>query len=292
LPISPYILIGKTIQRRQEMKKILLLGAIVSLTMWNVEVTAQPSVYEYTVDTSLYDNNKTITGASSFFPGPELPVSHEFTAFSTGFFLTAYKKKNSDQYDIYSFSGKIGSITIPDSLWSNTRILFSQTFIDADQDWECLVKDIISLKSFNGFKVLDNDGTELLADTGNCYYGYDGQNTYVLDPRVNGCKAWRFRANVSSASPNGLTKTAAMPHAMMTFGPTGDYRIRLAPSSGGKTSVSLFDMLGRCVFSRDIGNLTSPVNFTIPENNVPPSPFITKVQNEKGAVLRKEIPVR
>ena len=212
---------------------------------------------------------------------------------STGFFLTAYKNKNSDQYDIYSFTGKIGSIIIRDSLWSNSSFLFSQTFIDADPDWECLVTYRIYPESFSRFKVLDNNGATLLADTGSCIYGYDGQNTYVLQPRENGCRAWRFRTNVSSASPNGLAKTSrAIPNAMMTFGPTGDYRITLAPASSGKTSVTLTDMLGRCVFSRDFGNLTSPVTFTIPENGVPPSPFITKVQDEKGTYLRKEIPIR
>jgi hypothetical protein len=52
------------------------------------------------------------------------------------------------------------------------------------------------------------------------------------------------------------------------------------------------DMLGRRIFPKDIGNVLSPVTFTIPENGVPPSPFVTKVQDEKGTVLRKEIPIK
>ena len=106
-------------------------------------------------------------------------------------------------------------------------------------------------------------------------------------------KAWRFRTDVSSAPPKGFAKTASsIPNAMMTFGPTGDYRISLTPVSGGKTSVTLFDMLGRCVFSKDIGNLTGPVTYTIPENGVPATPFIAKVKDEKGVLLKKELPVR
>jgi len=180
---------------------------------------------------------------------------------------------------------------------SNKAFSFSQTYIDEDSDWECIVDYKDYPETFHHLIVADADGTVLLSDTssyGSFNYAYDLQNTYVFLPLNNSSyKYWRFRTNVSSASPNALSKTAgSFPHAMMTYGPTGDYRITLAPVGGGKTSVQLFDMLGRNIFSKNIDNITSPMSFTIPENNLPQSPFIAKVKDEKGVSIKREIPVR
>jgi hypothetical protein len=79
---------------------------------------------------------------------------------------------------------------------------------------------------------------------------------------------------------------------MIMFGPSNDYQITLQPTGGGKTSVQLFDMLGRLVFEKRIDDLTKPVSFSIPADQTSRTPFITKVQDQNGATLKKEIPVR
>jgi hypothetical protein len=277
--------------------RIIFLLAAAALVTWHAEATAQTPVYEYKVDTSIYQITR-----SYFCPAPNaVGLMRDPQNWSTGvpeleFFagaiaLDAYHKKNSNQYDIFSFTGKIASVTIPMDGWGN--IFFSQYFVDNDADWECIYNyypDSIRL-----FKVFDANGTTLLSDTGFANYGYDWQNTYIVRTATPqwSFKAWRFRTNVSSGTPGGLAKTAgSSPQAMMTFGPTGDYRISLAPVSGGKTSVTLTDMLGRRVFSREVGNLTGPVSFTIPDNEVPPTPFVTKAKDERGTVVKKAIPRR
>jgi hypothetical protein len=284
------------------MKKICLL-ALTTLTMWNMKAAAQTAVYEYTPDTAIYEG----TLRALFCPAPSAlgitkfddpNVGSTVSDFAGAVALFAEKKKNSNQYDIFSFTGKIASVTIPMDPNIFGWIFFSQFFINNDADWECIFN--YSNDTTLLFKVFNANGTALLSDTGRVIYGYDWQNTYVVRmPQManfgkkNGLKAWRFRTDVSSSLPNGLAKSAgAFPHAMMTFGPAGDYQIKLAPGSGGKTSVTLTDMLGRRIFSRNVGNVTSPMTFTVPGIEVPPSPFVTKVQDERGTVRKKEIPKR
>jgi hypothetical protein len=290
--------------RMEEMKKRIL-TAISILIAWNFQALGQVPEFEFSVDTSIYAGP--YTNYVNVYPGPNTDFDNVYSYQASGKALLAARKKNSTQYDIFSFTGKIGSMTIPDptdsTITSYNGYMFSQTFIDNDPQWECIVwyrgsSYCGTYPAIDYFKVFDNDGTVLLSDTGSAYYGLAGQNTYVFRVMydcnsVRKFKAWRFRTNVSSASPGGLAKSAgSIPHAMMAFGPSGDYRITLAPASGGKTSVTLTDMLGRQVFSREVGNLTSPVTFTIRETGVPPTPFVAKVRNEKGTVAKREIPVR
>jgi hypothetical protein len=80
---------------------------------------------------------------------------------------------------------------------------------------------------------------------------------------------------------------------MMTFGAsTGEYRVSLQPAGGGKTSMQLFDMIGRTIFTKIIDDITRPVTFTVPQDNVPRTPFIAKFQDENGLTVQKKIPVR
>lgn len=151
--------------------------------------------------------------------------------------------------------------------------MVSQTFIDSYDEWEYLVNN----NSFDGpFSVVDDDQSVILSGNGGGEYGFDGQNTYVLQmpPRQDipdaEQKVWRFRTSITSSAPPSLSKTTTSPlHPIMTYGPSGNYRISLEPSGGGTTTLQLFDMLGRCVFARQIDNITKPVSFTVPEDHVP-----------------------
>jgi hypothetical protein len=268
-------------------------AAIAALIVWNTGIYGQVLVTGYTLDTSEYR----AAASCYFFPGPNV---YSTNLSGGGVNIYAYKVKNSDRYDFFSFSGKVSSMAIsssligvPDSDYNS--IYFSQTFIDSDTGWECIVNYFDVNKNYaEYFKVLDGNGSLLLSDTGLGTYGFDGYNTYVVQrPMTTTIKAWRFRTNISSVSQNPLAKAAlGVPHAMMTFGMNGDYRIKLAPADGGKMSVRLFDMLGRTVFTRCIDRVTAPVTLTIPEYDLPPGPFITKLRDDKGATTKREIPVR
>jgi hypothetical protein len=271
------------------MKKTLL-AAFAALIAWNSEVTGQVLVTDYALDTSEY----AMVPSYKVFPGPNYFATD---LSGGGMNLYVYKAKNGDRYDFFSFSGKFSSVTIPASIVAAPdsdyhSLLFSQTFVDNDTGWECIVNYYDVKKNYAlYFKVFDGSGA---SDTGLGTYGFDGYNTYVVQRQMTPTiKAWRFRTNISSVAPNSLGKTAALaPHAMMTFGMNGDYRIKLAPAQGGKMSVRLFDMLGRTVFTRYIDRITAPVTLTISEGDVPPGPFITKVQDKNGAMVKREIPVK
>lgn len=147
------------------------------------------------------------------------------------------------------------------------------------------------------FKVFDDDGTILLSDSGVPNYGFDGQNTYVVAGNVDNetplkIRSWRFRTNVTASAPS-LRKTTAATMPMTIYGPISDnLRIKLLPTGSNRTTVQLFDLMGRCIFSKEVGKLTSPVTFTVPENNVPQSPFITRLENGDGSFVKKRLPVR
>jgi hypothetical protein len=124
-------------------------------------------------------------------------------------FLQAFKRKSSNQFDLYSFDGKIATSTVPFINESEPSISFSRTMLDDDGGWESIVNysivtndNIINPKLADFFKVFDNDGTELLADSGRAYYGFDGNNTYVItwnNPYGNSFyDSWRFRTNIST----------------------------------------------------------------------------------------------
>ena len=79
---------------------------------------------------------------------------------------------------------------------------------------------------------------------------------------------------------------------MMLLGASGDYNITLQPAGTGKTSIQLIDFMGRAVFNKTIDNVTAPMTFSIPETELPRTPFIAKVRNNEVNAVKKEIPVR
>jgi endo-1,4-beta-xylanase len=94
------------------------------------------------------------------------------------------------------------------------------------------------------------------------------------------------RDNVITIAPNSQT-------SFITYGPTaGSYRLLFTPSNAGRTSLQMFDMLGRSIGSSRFDNTAEPFTFTFPQNRAPHSPFIAKVSDKSGASAQQEIPIR
>ena len=258
---------------------LILLLEVMGFTKANAQIRS----ISYTVDSSTYKK----LSEQYFYPGP---LSHSTRS------LYAFDKKNSDQCDIFSFKGKIASVTIPLSIKDSSinQLSFSQTFVDNDADWECLL-----YMSSGTIYVLDNDGTVLLEGFGTRpNYGYDGNNTYVVDYFSNSSgftlKAWQLRTGITSSSPQeGLYKkngtSPQMP--MITYGPSGSYRVSLQPAGGGKTAVQVFDLMGRLTFSKVFEDINKKTTFTIPAENVPQSPFVTQTTDNNGQTSRTTVPI-
>lgn len=175
------------------------------------------------------------------------------------------------------------------------NITFSQTFVDEDANFECIVNYYVSISennvSFVLFKLLSEDGNQILSDSGYAGYGFDGQNTYLIS-NVNGCswKTWKLRSNISYTSRPLSKKSSPTIGPMMTYMPSGDFRVSLQPVAGG-TSVQIFDMLGRQIFRKDVRNIREPASFIIPSSSLPHSPFVARVNNTNGSYVKKETPV-
>lgn len=257
------------------MKSVTFLLSFLLVVFFKSPAKGQELVCTNRIDTSVYEiADFTIIPIA----GPETAYyeGRGRIAFTT--MLSAYRKKGTDQFDIFSFTGKVGTVTIIGIQGSNIFVFPSQKFIDNDDEWEYIVNKEMP----SSFSVIDDDQSVLLSGSGNVDYGFDGENTYVLDryapnpsfPEIEQ-KVWRFRTNVASNAPPSLSKSTTSPlHPIMTYGLTGNYRVSLAPSGEGKTTLQLFDMLGRCIFARQIDNITKPVTFTVPEERVPRSPFV------------------
>ncbi len=273
------------------MNNRLILIIAVFLSTCSLGHGASPVYSEFTVDTSIYDRKVNfwyvpdpyVRGA-----GPNSPVD----AIKGEMAVCGYLRKNSDQVDLYSYTGICGNLIIPNIHEEHYSIIYcSRRLIDDDAEWETIVNLPTSM-----FKLFDNDGTILLSDRGDAYFGFDGQNTYVVSGSMYtsqpSIRSWRFRTNISAAAPALRKSTAATAQPMTIYGPTNDnLRIKLIPTGSNQTTVQLFDLMGRCLFSKQVGKLTSPVIFTVPEGNVPQSPFITRVENDDGAYLKKRLPV-
>ena len=170
--------------------------------------------------------------------------------------------------------------------------------IDGDDGWESIVnyKDVLDYSRSN-FKVFDENGNELLAESGIAMYGFDGKNTYVVvmtGVLPLGIKSWQFRTDVLDQNSKSLAKTKSIHQAQMQiYGLSdGNYKVSLIPSSGNQVQFQMFDLMGRCIFSKQLENLKTPVTFTIPESNIPNSPFIAKVKDGNETLYKKQIPVR
>ncbi|MBN1600601.1 MAG: hypothetical protein JW915_03280 [Chitinispirillaceae bacterium] len=261
----------------------------------------QELVYEFESDPAIYD------GISSTFRSV-IVAPENLTPQCCIDFYFVMRRKDNGFFDIFARTGKIGSFSINNSLLEQYRSgsssypCVTQKIFDTDDGWE------IFFQNRAGALVIDDDGTTLFRygdgivnDTdSNWYYsafGFDGNSTYIcIEARgiTNyAYKLYRFRTNISPTKPYSLSKKAAGPNTMMFFGASaGDYRISLLPSGGGKTSVQLFDMMGRQVFESQVDNITRPFSITIPAEQTSRTPFITRVRDKNGSVVKKEIPVR
>jgi hypothetical protein len=257
---------------------------------------AQELLGTFSIDTTIYLHINSSYGIRG--PGNHIEMGFDnFFYFRGTDILSLYRKKGSDQYDIFSFFGKIGSITIPSVANERIRtIIYSQTMINADTNFECIVNYQPISEDTCLFKVFDRTGNQLLSDKGTAGYGFDGQNTYIISLPFSEQgddytrKIWKFRSNISSLSKS-LSKTAATPGPMMTYMPSGDLRVNLQPVSGG-TSIQIFDMLGRQLFNETVQNINKPTTFNIPASGMPNSPFVARVNNGNGSYVKKGMPVR
>ena len=278
---------------------------VIILLLLPVYLFAQELFSSFSVDTNVYND---FYNTGSWYEGVSIKAVRGPLFVGTGVtfeeglglfdILLCYQKKGTEQFDVFSFNGKCGSIKIPSSAFPSEAhlisIFISQTYLDADADFECLVSYYfpdpnIAMPTY--FKALDEDGNQILSDSGTAGYGFDGRDTYVWTITDNRTiKTWRFRTNVSYAS-RPLAKTNIFPGPMMACLPSGDFRVNLQPSSGG-TSVQIFDMLGRQVFNKIVQNIKESMSFNIPSRDIPNSPFVARVNNQSGSFIKKEIPVR
>lgn len=85
---------------------------------------------------------------------------------------------------------------------------------------------------------------------------------------------------------------AAAPLPMMMFGASGNFQINLQPAGGGKTSVQLYDFLGRLLYAKTIDDISVPTRINIPERNVPKTTFAVKIKDDKRSTVQTAFPVR
>ena len=280
-------------------KSVLL--AIIFLMFLPLKIAAVTPVHMpiVSIDTSNYEFGGNYI-RNSFVPSPYTTWDVSYNYNGNSMIIRSFLKKNSNQYDLYSFAGRIGTSVIPiirDSDKIITDVGFSCKMIDDDDSWESIVLYYpLGKYEERYYKVFDHDGTELLADSGSAFYGFDGNSTYVINYKGRDdymTDSWRFRTNLASSSPSLPKTRAATPGLMRIYGQNdGNYRVTLSPSSGNQINFQMFDLLGKCVFSKKINNLTTPQSFVVPGSNVPQSPFIAKVSDKNGSNCKKQIPVR
>ncbi|HEX2956890.1 MAG TPA: hypothetical protein VHO70_08655 [Chitinispirillaceae bacterium] len=279
-----------------KIKNTVVVAFIFTLSIRTLGVTPV-HVGRVSIDTSLY------YGFGCYYvPGPSTNWQDSRDYDNGQMILQSWQKRGTKQVDIYSFNGKIGTTIIPiiNEVSSDLmHVILSRTMVDDDDGWEALVNYHSENNTNYKFIVYEEDGTVLLADSGSALYGFDGNNTYVVQWNILNTRhitydSWRFRTNISAESPKSLAKTKSIQQSpMQIYGLSGgDYRVTLSPSSGNQINFQMFDLLGRCVFDKQIGNLNRPVTFTVPEENVPNSPFIAKVNDGNNSVVKKQIPVK
>lgn len=213
-------------------------------------------VSDYSIDTSLYDLQVSNFQVNRLIRGPAtINFSPEYVP------VAAYRRKNSDCFDIYSFEGKCGTSRIPlvnDSSYSYW-IFFSCTMIDEDTGWESMVNIYEFYEA--SFKIYDEDGVEILSDSGHAYYGFDGNNTYVLNPNPVPIKTWRFRTNIVSSS-SSLAKSKNISNSQMqVFG--NFLKASLSPAKDGSIGLEIYDLSGNLLSSKLITDISESVTFPI-----------------------------
>jgi hypothetical protein len=227
--------------------KHILPGILITIVMVFASKAGQPApAYTVTIDTAVYDMDAWQHMDCMFFPSA---VSMDATRMPSniyypGTLYAAFRKKDSTTVDIFSISGKVGSVRLPPQSHDlNTQdfiYLFSQTIIDADEGWECL-------QVRSSFTLFDDDGSQLLSDSGFAFYGFDGKDTYVITTHSPGdvyfgplaWKCWRFRTDIAAAQPGSLqNKTVSFPQPMMAFGQAGNFQISLCREAADRLRYS------------------------------------------------------
>ena len=276
--------------------KILFTGILFMVLFFDVHAEPPVLVADYLIDTSLYE--PLYAARHRFVPGPYLYYNEPMSVMHPGLIAWAYRKKNSNEVDIYSYAGKIATSVFPvfsdveDDFFS---VWLSCYFFDADPEWEA----IVNYSSPEFFVLYDDDGTEKLRDSGEAGFGFDGLHTYIsVRKSVNGeygLKTWRVRTNVSNvASSPGISKSISGSRGLMRFYgfDDGQYKVNLSPVVGNSAVFQVYDLLGRCVMTKEIEDISAPVTFTIPRNITPNTPFIAKAKGSNGSELKKGVPVK
>jgi hypothetical protein len=206
----------------------------------------------------------------------------------------AAMNKSSRYIDVYNCAtGSKVTLTKFSEIHYSTSIYLSQFYLDNDSGWECILNYVdTSAGNYTAdrFKVIDDNGTQLLADNGLASYAFDGSNSYVRSFTRPNYKTWRFRTGVQGVAKS-LAKNAAEIQPGYSFEPTGALNINFQPLGNGQTSIQLMDLLGRVVYSGVLPKGFAG-NLTIPETSLPKSPFISKVTTNNKDYVRKLIPVR
>jgi len=295
------------------MRKLVVL--LIALTFPAI-TAGQVLVYEFVMDTNTYEWNNAASAASI----TQDPFSSNFgnllisfsqtvgwiTSPHPGMAYRVLKKKNSNQYDIFSGIGKIGSISIPQSLYHSSNyqlqsLCVSQTFVDADLGWEYIAGFQDTGYSSPTYpdtpyvSLVDDNNTVLLSQKGYGFsfaFGNDAQNTYCyLFQNGQIAKTWRLRTGISLTQPLAKSAVSASPATIFMPPSSSSMRVSLSPSSSG-TSIEMFDMLGKLVFSKNMSAIKSPTTFTIPTSGLPRSPIISKIENSNGRFIEKILPIK
>ena len=278
------------------MKKTLILSIVLLVT---VNVRGQELAFEtLKLDTSVYSQYyhahvlKNINDALHYEPLINLQ--------GLGTFLSGiYFNKKTSQYDVFIQNVKTVSISAPTFSPDTEGVgltLVTQSVFNADDDWEVLWE-------LNGKWVISTSNGDIiwttLEDEKPGYIYFDGTYIYCSVDVYNGStyvnsRYYRFNPG-GTGSNNNLAKSKASPQApvpLLSFGATGDYRIKLSKSPAGATTVSLFNLAGQQLFTKTIADPDRDVSFTIPSHSVPGSPFITRVENDFGVSNSKSLPVK
>ncbi len=215
-------------------------------------------------------------------------------------------KKDSSAIDIYNYLGTMVSFNIPRS-WNQSKYILEffiyKGFITNDSAWAFVIDEIDSsrvdsaLTLSASFKVYNINGTLLLSGQGGGNFGTDGVRTYFIaeNAYVNPAtyKVWVFRTNIGAVLPGAAKQRAGVAAPSYSIAPSGALRVNFQPLGNGKTSIQLFDMVGRTVYAGIVPTTAgAPSSFTIPAANVPVSPFVAKISSGGAAVSEKIIPMR
>ena len=269
-------------------------------TSWSQEVAFETM----SLDTNYYDIN------NSFYVYQNIDQIKAYQNVSGGYLMSvAYYNKKTSQYDVFIHQAKTISLLNPNppvNCKLLTPYMVTQTVFNSDLDWEVfwIVSDTIASKyktiltSATGTIIWTPSTNEFCDVRGARRLLFDGTYMYICVDVINGSTSfqryYRFHPALTSTNP-ALSKAAIssnVPVPIVSFGSSGDLKIKLTHSPTGGATISLFNLLGQQFFSQSISDLKKDVTFTIPSSSIPKSPIITQIQNDQGSFLAKSIPVK